>query len=66
MIVVLIYCNVVNSNYQHESRVLHAFAPNKSFGQLLEILSKILYFSEALTQRSCILRYGLLLKTLNL
>ena len=66
MIEMLTHCNVVNSDYQHESRVLHALAPNKSFGQLLEILSKILYFSEALTQRFCILRYSLLLKTLNL
>ena len=44
MIVVVIHCNVVNSDYQHESRVLYAFAPNKSFGQLLEISSKNIIF----------------------
>ena len=35
--VVLIHCNVVNNNYQHKSRVLYTFVPNKSFGQLLNI-----------------------------
>ena len=31
--VVLIHCNVVNHSYQQNSRVLHTFVPNKSFGQ---------------------------------
>ena len=35
--VVLINCNVVNNNYQQNSRVLYTFVPNKSFGQLLDI-----------------------------
>ena len=35
--VILIYCNVVNNSYQQNSRVLHTFVPNKSFGQLLDI-----------------------------
>ena len=35
--VVLIQCNIVNNNYQHDSRVLYTFVPNKSFGQLLDI-----------------------------
>ena len=35
--VVLIHCNIVNNNFQQDSRVLHAFVPNKSFGQLLGI-----------------------------
>ena len=30
--VVLIYCNLVDNNYQHNSQVLHTFMPNKSFG----------------------------------
>ena len=38
--VVLIHCNIVNNNYQHDSRVLYTFVPNKSFGQLLDISSK--------------------------
>ena len=35
--VVLIHCNIVNSDYQEDSRVLYTFVPNKSFGQLLDI-----------------------------
>ena len=35
--VVLVYCNIVNNDYQHDSRVLHAFIPNKLLGQLLDI-----------------------------
>ena len=35
--VVLVYCNIVNNNYQHHSRVLYTFVPNKSFGQVLDV-----------------------------
>ena len=35
--VVLVYCNTANNNHQQDSRVLHEFVPNKSFGQLLDI-----------------------------
>ena len=42
--VVLIYCNVVNNNYQRNARVLYTFVPNKSFGQLLDISSKEFIF----------------------
>ena len=35
--VVLIHCNIVNNDYQQDSRVLYTFVPNKSFGQLLNI-----------------------------
>ena len=35
--VLLVYCNIVNNNYQPDSRVLHTFVPNKSFGSLLVI-----------------------------
>ena len=36
--VVLIHCNnVVNNDYEQDSRVLHTFVPNKPFGSLLEI-----------------------------
>ena len=30
--VVLVYFNIVNNDYQQDSRVLHKFVPNKSFG----------------------------------
>ena len=42
--VVLIYCNIVNNNYQRNSRVLYTFAPNKSFGKLLDISPKSFMF----------------------
>ena len=42
--IVLVYCNIVNNNYQHNSRVLHAFVPNILFGRLQDISSKNLIF----------------------
>ena len=36
--VVLAYYNIVNNDYHRNSRVLYIFVPNKSFGQLLDIL----------------------------
>ena len=35
--VVLVHCNIVNNDYQQNSRVLYTFVPNKPFGTLLEI-----------------------------
>ena len=35
--VVLVRCNIVNNDYQQDSRVLYTFVPNKPFGSLLEI-----------------------------
>ena len=35
--VVLVYCNLVRNDYQHESKVLFSFVPNKQFGLLLNI-----------------------------
>ena len=34
---VLVHCNLVNNDYQQDSRVLYTFVPNKTFGSLLEI-----------------------------
>ena len=34
---VLVHFNLVNNDYQQDSRILYAFAPNKTFGSLLEI-----------------------------
>ena len=33
------FCDIVNNNYQQDSRVLYIFVPNKPFGSLLEISS---------------------------
>ena len=35
--VVLVHCNLVKNNYQHTSKVLFTFVPNKQFGQLINI-----------------------------
>ena len=35
--VVLVRCNMANNDYQHDSRILYTFLPNKSFGSLLDI-----------------------------
>ena len=35
--VVLVHSNIVNNDYQQDSRVLYTFVPNKPFGSLLEI-----------------------------
>ena len=34
---VLVHCNLVNNDYQQDSRILHTFVPSKTFGSLLEI-----------------------------
>ena len=38
--VVLIHCNIVNNDYQQDSRALYTFVPNKTFDQLLDISPK--------------------------
>ena len=38
--VVLVHCNLVNNDYQQDSRMLYTFVPNKPFGSLLEISPK--------------------------
>ena len=35
--VVLAHCNIVNNDYQQDSKVLYTFLPNEPFGTLLEI-----------------------------
>ena len=41
--IILVHCNVLNNDYQQDSRVLYIFVPNKSFGQLLYISPKKFY-----------------------
>ena len=65
--VVLVYCNIVNNNFQQHSRILHTFVPNKSFSQLLDILPKNLMFLKTFVSELLILilKCGLLIKVLN-
>ena len=37
--VALVHCDIVNNDYQKDSRVLYTFVPNKPFDSLLEISS---------------------------
>ena len=40
--VVLVYCNFIKNDYQHSSKVLLSFVPNKQFGQLINISKQCL------------------------
>ena len=42
--VVLVHCNIVNNDHQHDSTVLYTFVPNKPFGSLLETSPKLVPF----------------------
>ena len=42
--VILVHYNIVNNDYQQDSRVSYTFVPNKSFGQLQDISPKKSYF----------------------
>ena len=57
--VVLVQWNIVNNNYQKDSRILYTFVPNKVFGSLLEISSKNHIFLKHLIQNFKLLKYGL-------
>ena len=35
--VVLVHCDIINNDYQQDSRALYTFVPNKPFSSLLEI-----------------------------
>ena len=39
--VVLAHCNIVNNDYQQDSRLLYTLVPNQSFGQLLDTSPKM-------------------------
>ena len=40
MEVVLVHWNIVNNDYQQDSRILYTFVPNKLCGNLLEVSPK--------------------------
>ena len=42
--VVLVYWNIFNNDYQHDSRVLYTFVPNKPFANLPEVAPKRFIF----------------------
>ena len=53
--VILVHCNIVNNNYQQDSRVSYTFFPKELFGQLLDISPKNFIFLKSFnSQFSCI------------
>ena len=62
---VVVHCNIVNNDYQHDSRVLYTFVPNKSFGSLLEISPTNHIFFKNLTRNMMRLKYGSRIKIVN-
>ena len=42
-----VYCNIINNDYQHDSRVLHTFVPTNSFDELFDISPKDFIFLKA-------------------
>ena len=49
--VVLVHCNLVNNSYQHASRVLFTFVPNKQYGQLISISPHSLIFLKTMNTK---------------
>ena len=64
--VILVHFNIVNNDYQQDSRVLYTFAPYKAFGQLLDISTKHFIFLKTFNSEFSYIEYGLLIKILNL
>ena len=53
--VLSVHCNIVNNDYQQDSRILYTFVPNKSFGQLLDISPKnVIFLRKISLELSCI------------
>ena len=51
--VLLVHCDIVNNDYQEDSRVLYTFVPNKPFGSLLEISSANYIFLKTFNSEYC-------------
>ena len=62
---VLVHCNIVNNDYQHDSRIFYTFVPNKPFGSLLEISPKNYTFLKTFSSEFQKIKYSLEIKTVN-
>ena len=63
--VVLVHCDIVNNDYQQDSRVLYTIVSNKQFGSLLEISPKNHIFLKTFNLEHNKLKYGSQIKTVN-
>ena len=50
--VVLVHCNFINNDYEHDSRILYIFIPNKLFSQLLDVFRKTFIFLKTFNSES--------------
>ena len=64
--VVLVHCNLLNSNYQQASKVLFTFVPNKQFGQLINIAPHSLTMVDTKIKNFHLLKCTLLIKIVSL
>ena len=60
--VILVHCNLVKNDYQHTSKVLFSFVPNKQFGQLINISSHSLTMMNTVNTEILLLKFGLQIK----
>ena len=63
--VVLVYCDIVNNDYQQDSEVVYTFVPNKPFGSLLEISPTNHIFLKTFNSEYDEIIVGLLIKIVN-
>ena len=64
--VVLVHCDIVNNDYQKDSRVLYTFVLNKPFGSLLEISPKNHIFLKTFNSENMMkLKHGSQIKIFN-
>ena len=63
--VVVVHCDIVNNDYQQDSRVLYTFVPNKPFGSLLEISPTNHIFLKTFNSEYDEIIVWLLIKTVN-
>ena len=64
--VVLIHFNIINNDYQEDSRVLYIFVPNKAFGQLLDISLKNFIFLKTFNLEFSYIEVWFMIKILNI
>ena len=55
----LVNCSLVKNDYQHTSKVLFTFVPNKQFGQLIDISSHSLTMMNTINTEFLLLIFGL-------
>ena len=60
--VILIHCNIVKNDNQQDLKVLYTFAPNKPFGQLLEVSPTSFIFLKRFNSKFSYIEYGLQIK----